>query len=517
MKKIVTIAFAALALAACTNLDEQLYSQISKEEFMKHDEVIAQYTSRPYTKLQNWGEEQSYWTLVLQLGNELAVPKSWEKSWGEERYVELHTHNISSSNKLIGCGWDFCFNGISACNDAIYELEKLDQNPTVKQNIAECKVLRVYYFFMAVDLWGKVPFSIDKTVTTLPEVKTRPEMYSWMEQELLTNMQFLDDSPTTKTYGRVTRDVARFMLAKLYLNAKVYTGTEQWAKAKEQCEAIMSSGHFRLTSSYAQNFAIHNETSTEAILAIPYSSVFTSHTFYPFVLTLNDDLLPLYNITAGSWNGSHIGQPDFMAKYDPADTRKSDTWLFGDVYDQNGQRWKIITGVDSNGKDIVEEYSLKDYPIPEENFKKGIERMEGARFIKWPYQTDGSLTSYSVDMENDFILMRYADVVLMYVECLLRDEKVAEAAAVPEFQQLRIRAGLAPIDAADLNLDSFLEERQKEMALEGWVHNDLVRFGKYLDAWWAKPADSDAGHILLPIPEDKRSANPNLDPQNPGY
>ena len=76
MKKIVTIAFAVLAMAACTNLDEQLYSQISKEEFMKHDEVIAQYTSRPYTKLQNWGEEQSYWTLVLQLGNELAVPKS---------------------------------------------------------------------------------------------------------------------------------------------------------------------------------------------------------------------------------------------------------------------------------------------------------------------------------------------------------------------------------------------------------------------------------------------------------
>ena len=80
MKKYITIAMAALALAACTNLDEHLYSQISKDEFMKHDAVIAQYTSRPYTKLQNWGEEQSYWTLVLQIGNEMAVPKSWDKS-----------------------------------------------------------------------------------------------------------------------------------------------------------------------------------------------------------------------------------------------------------------------------------------------------------------------------------------------------------------------------------------------------------------------------------------------------
>jgi hypothetical protein len=82
--------------------------------------------------------------------------------------------------------------------------------------------------------------------------------------------------------------------------------------------------------------------------------------------------------------------------------------------------------------------------------------------------------------------------------------------------QIRTRAGLLPMTVGELTLNGFFEERQKEMALEGWVHNDLVRFGKYLDAWWAKPADSDARHILLPIPEDKRGANPNLQ-QNPGY
>lgn len=517
MKKIVTIAFAVLTLSACTNLDEQLYSQISKDEFMKHDEVIAQYTSRPYTKLQNWGEEQSYWTLVLQIGNEMAVPKSWDKSWGEERYVELQTHNITSSNKLVGTGWDFCFNGIAACNDAIFELQKLEQTDAVKRNIAECKILRVYYYLMAVDLWGKVPFSIDKAQTALPEVKSRADMYTWMVQEVKDNIAALEDQVSSKTYGRVTQDVAHFLLAKLYLNSKVYTGTERWADAAAECKTIMDGGHFHLTATYAQNFAIHNEGSTEAILAIPYSTTYTSHTFYPFVLTLNSDLLPLYNISAGTWNGTHMGQPDFMARYDAADTRKADTWLFGDIYDLNGQRWTIVTGVDADGKNIEEDYSLVDTPIDEDHFRKGLDRMEGARIIKWPYQTDGSLTSYSVDMENDFILMRYADVVLMYVECLIRQDKVADAAAVQEFKDIRTRAGLAPIAAADLTLDSFFEERQKEMALEGWVHNDLVRFDKYLEAWWAKPADTVPGHILLPIPEDKRSANPNLDPQNEGY
>ena len=516
MKKYITLAIAALALAACTNLDEHLYSQISKDEFMKHDAVIAQYTSRPYTKLQNWGEEQSYWTLVLQIGNEMAVPKSWDKSWGEERYVELQTHNISTSNKLVGCGWDFCFNGISACNDAIYELGKLEQNETVQRNIAECKILRVYYYFMAVDLWGQVPFSIDKTVTTLPEVKNRQDMCSWMETEIKGCMDLLNDSPSISTYGRVTKDVARFLLAKLYINSEVFTGKARWQEAADICKQIIDSGHFKLTASYGQNFAIQNEGSSEAILAIPYSTVYTSHTFYPFVLTLNSDLLPLFNISAGTWNGTHMGQPDFMARYDENDLRKAETWLFGDIYDLNGQRWTIEDGVDANNKPIVKEYSLIDTPIDESHFRSGLDRMEGARIIKWPYQTDGSLTSYSVDMENDFIIMRYADVVLMYVECLLRQNNAAQAAEVPDFKQIRKRAGLEPIPEAELNLDSFLEERQKEMCLEGWVHNDLVRFGKYLDAWWAKPADKEPGHILLPIPEDKRGANPNLG-QNPGY
>ena len=369
---------------------------------------------------------------------------------------------------------------------------------------------------MAVDLWGQVPFSIDKTVTTLPEVKNRQEMCGWMETEIKGCMDLLNDSPSAATYGRVTKDVARFLLAKLYINSEVFTGKARWQEAGEICKEIMYSGHFKLTTSYGQNFAIQNEGSSEAILAIPYSTVYTSHTFYPFVLTLNSDLLPLYNISAGTWNGTHMGQPDFMARYDENDLRKAETWLFGDIYDLNGQRWTIEDGVDSNNKPIVKEYSLIDTPIEESHFRSGLDRMEGARIIKWPYQTDGSLTSYSVDMENDFIIMRYADVVLMYVESLLRQGQTSQAAEVPDFKQIRKRGGLQPIPEAELNLDSFLEERQKEMCLEGWVHNDLVRFGKYLDAWWAKPADTEPGPILLPIPEDKRGANPNLG-QNPGY
>ena len=120
-------------------------------------------------------------------------------------------------------------------------------------------------------------------------------------------------------------------------------------------------------------------------------------------------------------------------------------------------------------------------------------------------------------VENDFYLMRYSDVVLMYVEALLRQSKTAEAANVQEFKDIRTRAGLAPIAAADLTLDALYLERSHELALEGWQRQDMIRFGKYTEAWWAKPADNPDGHTeLLPIPDERKADNPNLK-QNPGY
>ena len=151
------IAALAAFAAACTNLDEEIYSQIPKEEFLKEDANVALYTARPYTALQSWGSEQSMLTMIMQLTNEVAIPKAYNGSWGESRYMELQKHTIPAGNKLVRCAWDFCFDGIAACNDALNELQKLVQSETVQRNIAEIKVLRAYYYLRAVDCWGTVP------------------------------------------------------------------------------------------------------------------------------------------------------------------------------------------------------------------------------------------------------------------------------------------------------------------------------------------------------------------------
>ena len=119
-------------------------------------------------------------------------------------------------------------------------------------------------------------------------------------------------------------------------------------------------------------------------------------------------------------------------------------------------------------------------------------------------------------MENDFHVFRYADVILMYVEALVRQNKADVAAALPEFKQIRTRAGLTPLTAGELTLDNLYLERCHELALEGWARQDLIRFGKYLDPWWGKPAGQEYMK-LLPLPSAKMANNPNLKPQNPGY
>ena len=288
-----------------------------------------------------------------------------------------------------------------------------------------------------------------------------------------------------------------------------------WKETADICEEIMSSNHYALTDTFKESFQVHNETSSEAIFAIPYSNIYTPKAFYIYVMTLNPDSEAIMGTAGATWNGTFMGQPDFMATYDANDTRKKDTWLFGDIYDSKGKRVQYQDGVDNDKNPIMVDYSLEDINIPEENFGRGLERKQGARIQKWTYQNDGTLKDYSVSMENDFILMRYSDVVLMYVEALVRQGQTAAAADVPEFKQIRQRAGLEPMTAAELTLDNLLIERQHEMCLEGWTRNDLVRFGKYLDAWWAKPA-GESYMLLLPIPDEMRGSNPNLG-QNDGY
>ena len=213
-------------------------------------------------------------------------------------------------------------------------------------------------------------------------------------------------------------------------------------------------------------------------------------------------------IPANAWDGI-VAQPDFMASYETGDKRKAWTWMFGQMKDLSGNDLTIDIQDPSDPEKTVTVPYVIDPDMPEEAYTTHRTDLQGARIGKWEYQSDGTLTGGQVGMENEFYIMRYADVVLMYAEAMVRQNKGAEAAGNADLAKIRTRAGLTPFTAGTLTLDNIYQERSHELAVEGWHRQDMIRFGKYLGAWWNKPAKEEKDYNLS-IPKSALAANPNL-------
>lgn len=516
MKKILKYFMAALVMsiaASCTNLDEEVYSYISQDNFFTSEEQVAIYAGRAYTSLQNWGSEQSWLTMDMLLGDEACAPINPEGAWNDNgRYKELQEHRIPTASKLNLMTWDFIFDGIAACNDVIHALQnskfEFDGRARV---LSEIIILRAFFYYIAADGYDNVPFCIDKMDTSYPKPKDRSFLFGWIEKEILDNIDNLADSRETNYYGRITKGVANTLLAKLYINAPVWGQPAQYDKAAAAAKAVITSGTYSLAPNYKDNFIVHNENSPEAIFAIPYSTQYiesSDNAFCLFALTLSASIAKKKYSIGDGWYG-YVGQPDFIQTYEEGDTRLSDTYLFGQMYDKEGREMTISI---KGSKDPVP--YIIDPVFPEEDFVNGRTELEGAFLHKWEYQTDGLLTSYKISMENDIFIFRYADVILLYAEALLRNGQSLDALALDGLKQIRTRAGLEEVTSWDL--DKLYKERGHEMALEGWRRQDMIRFGTYQNTWWAKKDRTPDTKVLLPIPSEILNANPNL-VQNEGY
>ncbi|MCI1683419.1 MAG: RagB/SusD family nutrient uptake outer membrane protein [Bacteroides sp.] len=491
----------------CTDLGETVYTGVSTNNFFRNENELIANAGRAYTKMQGYNSEQSLWTLLLQASDECAVPAHGGAWYSNGRYEEIQTNKIPATNKLLTKGWNWIFNGIAACNEIIYETELSSIQFEGKNKIlAEMKILRAFYYYEAISCWGNVPFTIDYTATGYPEQKSREDIFNFLVQEINDNVAALDDEPSSANYGRITQAAAYCILAKMYLNAEVWFGTSMYDKAETICKKIIDLGYYSIEDDYATNFDIDNEKSKENIFVIVYDRVNTSgdgNAFYLHTLTLEPASQATFNIPAEPWSG-FLCQPDFFQTYDEKDIRRSESWLYGEQVDIDGNSLNFTYNP------IFDE--TKYY-----NSNGGRGDYDGARCWKWHYQTDGSLKEYTNSMDNDFTIFRYADVVLMYVEALVRQHRAEEAALLPDFQKIRTRAGLKAYTSDQLTLDELYSERGRELAWEGWRHEDMIRFNKYLKKYWAHPdLSGEIFRNLFPIPADILNANPKLS-QNPNY
>lgn len=517
MKKFFYMITMCVAAAACTNLDEEIYSKIAKENFFTSEEQFARYSARAYSSLQHWGTEKSYWTFDMLITDEACTPINPNGGWYDNgRYAEVQNHEIPFSNVLLEQAWDFCFNGISACNDVLDSFAEVEREFDGKNRVvSEVKVLRAFYYFMASCYWPNIPFATTKKMDGYPEKKDRAYIFDFVEKEIKDNIDHLAVEPSSEYYGRVTRGVADFVLAKLYLNAEFLIGKAMWKEAADACKDIMTCNDggswYKIVDNYKDLFAVHNEYCAEGILAIPFSTIYTVSDHYAFLIymsTLPVNLCKPLGIPADAWDGI-VAQPDFMASYESGDKRKEWTWMFGQMKDLAGNNLTIdIPDPLDDTKSVTVPYIIDPY-MPEEAYSTHRTALQGARIGKWEYQSDGTLTGGQVGMENDFYIMRYSDVVLMYAEAMIRQGKAAEVAGNADLAKIRTRAGLVPFSAADLTLENIYQERSHELAVEGWHRQDMIRFGKYLGAWWNKPA-KEQKDFNLSIPKSALAANPNL-------
>lgn len=503
---------ASFTAPACTNLDEELFDAVTADNFFQSEEELISALGAAYTSLYGYMGTVSLYAAQEVSSDEMVVPTRGP-DWGDGgHWVRLHTQQWTTEDPTVGSTWGFLFGGVNTTNRLIAQFEALN-NPLTTPFIGELKALRAIYYLWLLDLYGNVPITTSFDDSAPPANSSRSEVYNFVESELTGSLDLVTTEVGGAAYGRVNQMTVQMALAKLYLNAEVYKGSPEWAKAVTACNAIINSGNYSLEGDYFTNFNISNEGSSEFIFAIPYNSVFAGG-FNIVMQSLSYINQQTYSLAAQPWNG-WCTLEEFYNSYEDTDLRKGQP---GTEDGPSTVRGNFLVGPqwDVSGKVRLEDagFEATDLDGAPYTFRAMLNelapnawREAGARVAKFEYEIGGQ-----PNMNNDFPVYRYADVLLMKAEALWR-QNPGDAEALALVNQIRERAGVDPF--TELTADNLLAERGREMYIECHRRSDLIRFGKFNDEWWEKPA-SDPTRNIFPIPRAQLDANPNLT-QNPGY
>ncbi len=506
---------------SCTDLDEELFDTVTSENFFQTDEEFVAALGQAYSAFSGLGNHAALWSSNSLASDELVVTTKGGDWFDGGILIQLHQHEIAPDNGFINGAWTQIYSGIATTNRLIFQFEQLD-SPSSAAFIAELRGLRALWYYWALDAFGNVPLQVDFTDTSNPSTASRQEVFNFVESELNAIIDLLPAENSSATYGRMNRWTALALRSRLYLNAEVYTGTARWADAAADAEAVMNSGLYSLNPVYADNFAVENSGSPENIFVIPYDKVFATG-FNWGAMTLHYASQGVFQFTYQPWNGYSAVEEFYNSYIDPEQNPGPQGFVYRGLNDdpnatgtQDARLSNFIVGPQFNadGTQAVDPgfestdpdgTGLNFTPEINEIFPNGW-RQGGARIGKYEFEIGGT-----ENLDNDFVIFRLGGIMLTKAEAEYRMGNTAEALAI--VNQIRSRAGVDPF--TELNDENLLAEMGREMFAEMTRRQDLIRFGRYQDAWWEKDP-SDATDELFPIPQPQIDANPNLT-QNPGY
>jgi starch-binding outer membrane protein, SusD/RagB family len=470
----------ALSLQSCTDLTEKVYDKIEDGDFLKNDAQIAAALGPAYGGL--GGITWDWFNPNEASSDEMIVPTRGGDWFDNGDWLAYSRHTWTPSHGPINGAWGFLFGNISTINQLI---PKVAAN---KKAVDELRALRAFYYLSAVDMFGNVPISTE----TLNDGATKPraEVYAFIEKELL---EITPNLPTTKVYSKINQNVANMILAKLYLNAGVYKGSPEWQKAYDVLNKIIP--NYSLETSTLANFTLQNQGSAENIWVVPFDSKTAGGLNFQ-MRTLHYENQKTYGLGNSPWNG-FCTLADFYNSFDDKDLRKK-MWIAGQQFAASGAELK-----DAKGAPLA---FVADFKKDQMTDADPEYQIAGVRAQKYEIQRNNP----SGDQDNDFVIFRLGDAVLMKAEAALWLGKTGEALA--EMNKTRTRAGLAA--ATTIDKTSLLAERGREMAWEGWRRSDIIRFGTFNTE--RKFMKNTKDYSLFPIPQARIDANPKL-VQNPAY
>lgn len=532
-----------VATPACTDLDEEIYSQVTPDDFFQTEEEFISALGSAYSALGFIGNHRNLWS-----SNELATDEIMVTTKGGDWFdggqlIQIHRHQFQPDNPFFNDAWNSVYNAVGTTNRLIFQFEELVAagNPDAEAFIAELRGIRALVYYWALDAWGNVPLSIDftdasPTANNADFAAGRAEVFNFIESELNEIIPLLDPTVGGAAYGRMNQPAALALRTKLYLNAGVFTGTAQWDKVIADADAVMAFG-FQLMPDHHDNFIIENQSSSENIFVVPYDQVFAGG--FNWVAMHNHLQGQVkYGLTIQPWNGYATLEEFYNSYIDPVTNPgpQGPVWRGLANFDPNDDTTPNGVGTldDRLGNfQVGPQFALDGSPLEDPGFEgEGTAspdpdgprinftpqnnelwpngwRQGGPRMQKYEIQVGGN-----ENMSNDFVIFRLADIMLSKAEALHRTGNSGEALDI--VNEIRVRAGVFPF--ITLTDDQLYDERGREMWLEMTRRQDQIRFGKWGDAWWEKEGYNQDGsqYLVFPIPQVAIDASAALN-QNPGY
>ena len=491
-------------LTSCTDVSPEVFSDVKKDDYYKTPAQFATLLANAYSQLAGeygYVYREGYWSMQEYTSDEVVVPTRGTDWYDNGVPMKMHTQTWEADTRDVNNGWSFAYGGTTKCNDVlkkIYDIKGVDPSAydaVTKAGIAETKALRAFYHLLAMDIYGNA--TIDDGESEIQQ-RSRTEIFNWIEKEIKDNLDVLDNSVR---YASLTKPVAHAILAKLYMNAGVYTGTPRWQDAADECDAIINGGYgYALNDDYFTTFKKDNTGNKEIILPIVFDEKYANGNMF-HLMTMHYKQQDVYGFTTQTWNGP-CTLKSFYDKYSDNDKRKAQ-WFTGPIQ-KDGVTLTYSNATLTNAPAIIvpEVTTIQD-PSAKNTF-------EGARFVK--FEVEPGIGHHA---NSDFPIYRYADVLLMKAEALMRlNGGTATTEALALVNEVHTRAGLPAYTAAQLTLAELLDERGRELAWEGHRRQDLIRFGVFTTGIWEFMEERSPNRAIFPIPQWVLDANPGVYTQN---